>query len=103
MWSDLFIPPESFGRRLDHRRRYYRSDGSPIYHKISLGLFAETEWDTIGYEVVDCKEHQMKNEEMAKESCVLLKNDGLLPLQSDTVSKNDRGNWTQSGQSSRFQ
>lgn len=50
-----------------------------------LGLFAETEWDTIGYEVVDCKEHQMKNEEMAKESCVLLKNDGLLPLQSDTI------------------
>lgn len=50
-----------------------------------LGLFAETEWDGIGYEVVDCKEHQLKNEEMARESCVLLKNDGILPLNRDAV------------------
>lgn len=50
-----------------------------------LGLFAETEWDGIGYEVVDCKEHQLKNEEMARESCVLLKNDGILPLNRDAI------------------
>lgn len=50
-----------------------------------LGLFDHTEWDGIGYEVVDCKEHQQKNEEMARESCVLLKNDGILPLNRDAV------------------
>lgn len=50
-----------------------------------LGLFDHTEWDGVGYEVVDCKEHQQKNEEMARESCVLLKNDGILPLNRDAV------------------
>ena len=50
-----------------------------------LGLFQETEWDSIEYETVDCLKHQMKNEEMAKESCVLLKNDGILPLDASSI------------------
>ncbi|MDD6810390.1 MAG: glycoside hydrolase family 3 C-terminal domain-containing protein [Lachnospiraceae bacterium] len=45
-----------------------------------LGLFDETEYDRIPYEVVECKEHIALAEKGARESIVLLKNDGILPL-----------------------
>ncbi len=46
-----------------------------------LGMFADDcEYDKIPYEVVDCKKHKDLNLKMAHESMVLLKNDGILPL-----------------------
>lgn len=45
-----------------------------------LGLFDKTKWDSIPYTVVDSKEHKALNEKAARESIVLLKNNGLLPL-----------------------
>lgn len=45
-----------------------------------LGMFDETEYDKIPYEVVECKEHLALASKAARESVVLLKNDGILPL-----------------------
>ncbi len=51
-----------------------------------LGLLGEgSEFDTIPYEMVECDEHLALAQEAARKACVLLKNDGLLPLDPDTV------------------
>lgn len=51
---------------------------------IKLGLFdKKTEYDDIPYSVVACKEHREKAVEAARQSMVLLKNDGVLPLKGD--------------------
>lgn len=39
-----------------------------------------SEFDDIPYEVVECEKHLALAQEAARKSCVLLKNDGLLPL-----------------------
>ncbi len=49
--------------------------------RFRLGMFADDcEYDKLGYDVVDSKEHAALNLKMARESIVLLKNDGILPL-----------------------
>lgn len=50
-----------------------------------LGMFEETEYDKIPYEVVECKEHLALASKAAKESIVLLKNDGILPLNKEKL------------------
>ncbi len=46
-----------------------------------LGIMGEgSEFDKIPYETVECKEHLALAQETALKSCVLLKNDGILPL-----------------------
>lgn len=45
-----------------------------------LGLFEKTEYDSISYEKVECREHLALADRAAKESIVMLKNDGILPL-----------------------
>ena len=51
-----------------------------------LGIMGEgSEFDSIPYEVVECEEHLALAQEAARKSCVLLKNDGLLPLNPETV------------------
>lgn len=51
--------------------------------RFRLGMFADDcEYDKIPYSVVECKEHRAINRKMAQESMVLLKNDGILPLDS---------------------
>ncbi len=46
-----------------------------------LGLFDESEFDRIPYESVECEEHLEVAQQLTRESVVLLKNDGVLPLQ----------------------
>ena len=43
-----------------------------------------SEYDTIPYEVIECKEHQEMAYSAALKSCVLLKNNGTLPLDPNT-------------------
>ncbi len=50
-----------------------------------LGMFDETEYDNIPYEKVECKEHLELSKEAARKSCVLLKNDGTLPLDKSKI------------------
>ena len=52
-----------------------------------LGILGEgSEFDAIPYEAVECPEHLALAQEAARKSCVLLKNDGLLPLkQAGTI------------------
>ena len=50
-----------------------------------LGMFDKTEYDEIPYTVVECKEHLEVAHRAAKESIVLLKNDGLLPLDKSKI------------------
>ncbi len=45
-----------------------------------LGMFDKTEFDNIPFTVVECDEHQKVAHKAAAEGIVLLKNDGLLPL-----------------------
>ena len=48
-----------------------------------LGLFDGSPYDGVPYEVVECPEHLAKANEATEKSCVLLKNDGMLPLRSE--------------------
>ena len=50
-----------------------------------LGLFDGSEFDEIPYEVVECKEHVELAVDVARKSAVLLKNDGVLPLQKEKL------------------
>ncbi len=45
-----------------------------------LGLIEGSEFDAVPFEKVECAEHLAKAREASEKSCVLLKNDGLLPL-----------------------
>ena len=48
-----------------------------------LGLFDGSEYDDIPYTAVECPKHLRLAHEAALEACVLLKNDGLLPLKAE--------------------
>ncbi|MFI3213091.1 MAG: glycoside hydrolase family 3 C-terminal domain-containing protein [Eubacteriales bacterium] len=53
--------------------------------RFKLGLFDETEYDKIPYEVIECREHLEEAIEAARKSIVLLKNDGILPLDQSSL------------------
>lgn len=49
--------------------------------RFRLGMFdSDCEYDSISYDVVECEKHRELNRQMARESIVLLKNNGILPL-----------------------
>ncbi len=54
--------------------------------RFKLGMFDKsTSYDTLGTNVIACAEHKMLCLEAARQSLVLLKNDGLLPLSPDKI------------------
>jgi beta-glucosidase len=48
-------------------------------------LFDKTQYDSIPYEVVECEEHMALADKITKESIVMLKNDGILPLDVNKI------------------
>ena len=50
-----------------------------------LGMFDGSEYDDIPYEVVECREHRQLAVEAAQKGAVLLKNDGILPLDKKKI------------------
>ena len=54
--------------------------------RFRLGMFDDDcEYDKIPYDVVECDEHRALNLKMAEEGIVLLKNNGILPLNKDKI------------------
>ncbi len=51
-----------------------------------LGLFDGSEFDAIPYEKVECKEHLELAEDAARKGIVLLKNNGILPINKKKIS-----------------
>jgi len=57
-----------------------------IETRMKLGMFDEkTPFDDIDYTAIDTEESRALNEEIARKTMVLLKNDGLLPLNKDKI------------------
>ena len=54
--------------------------------RFMLGLFDESEYDSIPYEKVECKEHRDFAVEVAGKAMVLLKNDDLLPVNKSAIN-----------------
>ncbi len=50
-----------------------------------LGMFDETEYDQIGYDKIECKEHLALADRATAEGVVLLKNNGILPLKKEQL------------------
>lgn len=50
-----------------------------------LGLFEGSEYDEIPYSVLECKAHRELAKKAARNGAVLLKNDGVLPLDKDKL------------------
>ena len=56
--------------------------------RIRLGMFdADCEFDKIGMDVVSCQKHNYYSLEVARRSMVMLKNNGILPLDAKKYSK----------------
>ena len=51
-----------------------------------LGLMDSSPYDSIPLEAVECPEHLSKAQKATEEACVLLKNDGMLPLDADKLT-----------------
>ena len=50
-----------------------------------LGIMEGSEYDAIPYTAVECREHIAKAREASEKSCVLLGNDGMLPLNKEKL------------------
>ena len=54
--------------------------------RMKLGMFdPSTPYDQISYDIVSCKAHKSLSQTCAEKSIVLLKNNGILPLDANTI------------------
>ncbi len=54
--------------------------------RFRLGMFDETEYDSLNYMDVETKENLALSRKAAESACVLLKNDGILPLDASKLN-----------------
>ena len=54
--------------------------------RFRLGMFTKTKYDDIPFDVVDCEKHNALSRKCAEKSMVLLKNNGILPLDKSLES-----------------
>lgn len=73
---DGMIPEEAVDTALEHL----------LMTRMRLGMFEPCEYDDIPYEAVECKEHCEQAREAAVRSMVLLKNNGVLPLDPEKLT-----------------
>ncbi|MBR6524678.1 MAG: glycoside hydrolase family 3 C-terminal domain-containing protein [Clostridia bacterium] len=50
-----------------------------------LGIMEGSEFDSVPYSAVECREHLATAHEASLKSCVMLKNDGILPLDTNKI------------------
>mgnify|MGYP004524533457 FL=1 len=73
---------EAYDRGLVTEEKITEAAVSVFETRFRLGLFEKTPFDDIPYSVVCCREHRELNLRAARESVVLLENDGILPLKN---------------------
>ena len=79
--GDTFLSlHEAFRQGLIREERLREAAVRLFTTRYLLGLFDENEYDEISYNVVECPEHLAVAQEAARKSMVLLKNEGILPL-----------------------
>lgn len=74
---------EAYNQGMVSREQIDRSAVRLFTSRYLLGLFDHSSLDEIPYSVVGCSEHLELAYQTAVESCVLLKNDGILPLKEE--------------------
>ncbi len=79
------VLPDAFRKGLVSEERITEAAERLFTTRFLLGLFDETEYDEIPYSVVECPEHLALAQRAAEESIVLLKNDGVLPLDLTSI------------------
>lgn len=73
--------PEAYARGLVSEETITRAAERLFETRFRLGMFdEECPYNAIPYDIVDCEAHRALNLKMAEEGIVLLKNNGILPL-----------------------